>query len=476
MNMVLYGPPGTGKTYHTLNYALAIIENRTLEELALENRLALQQRFAQYSEQGLIYFVTFHQAFSYEDFVEGIKPVTRGKKVVYEIQNGIFKHTSLEAKRNMVETLIQNAPQHQVHIEFNALYDAFLDYLKSDDFNSFSTKDGSQVYLHRVERYGNLSLRKEKSFSTTKVLKRHLKKIYRIFPEVAAIENLDRDLGAIDKDIKASFAWAIFNALKKFEPQFVQSLLKAAQRNKVEDKQIQEFDMHDLSSLAMQHSRKFVLIIDEINRGNIASIFGDLITLIEPDKREGGQEALRLILPYSKTVFCVPPNLHIIGTMNTADRSVEAMDIALRRRFTFVEMKPDPSVIKKEIGKPLPNGIDLEKLLKAINDRITVLLDKDFCIGHSYFLKVKNMADLQRVFAIEIIPLLQEYFFGDYGKIGLVLGKDFVVEKKKNQSEIFANFDHEYKDELSDQAVYEITPMEELHAGAFIRVYDKSYE
>ena len=475
LNLILYGPPGTGKTYHTINYALGIIENRSLEELALEDRAALQQRFAHYSEQGLIYFVTFHQAFSYEDFVEGIKPVTQGKKVVYEIQNGIFKHISLEAKRNMVETLIHYAPQHQIHIEFNALYKAFLEYLESNEFDSFAMPNGSKSYLHRVERYGNISLRREKSFATRKVFRRHLKKMYHAFPSVEAIEN-PKDLVAIHKDIRPPYAWAVFNELKKFEPLFAQQLVAAKESETVKDEEIQEFEIHSLTEMAMEHSQKFVLIIDEINRGNIASIFGDLISLIEPDKREGGGEALRLLLPYSKTIFCVPPNLHIIGTMNTADRSVEAMDIALRRRFTFMEMKPDPSVIKKQHQKTLPNGIDLEKLLTAINDRITLLLDKDFCIGHSYFLKVAHMADLQKVFDIEIIPLLQEYFFGDYGKIGLVLGKDFVVEKEKKQQDIFANFDHEFKGELADNMVYDIRPVEALDASAFIRIYDRDYE
>jgi len=329
-NLILYGPPGTGKTYHTINYALAIIENRSLDELALEKRKDLRQRFMEYSEEGFIHFVTFHQAFSYEDFVEGIKPVTQGKRVTYAIENGIFKHISLEAKREMVENLLETLPQQQLKIDFKALYKAFLKYLKSNEFKGFHSPSGTQLYLHRIERNGNLSIRREKSFRPSVVVRRHLKKLYLHFPDLAVIQNLESEFHAVVKDINAREYWAVFHALKAFEAIFAKNLLEEEEEEAVQDEVIQEFDMQALTGLALKQSRKFVLIIDEINRGNIASIFGDLITLIDPDKREGAPEALRLILPYSKSLFCVPPNLHIVATMNSADRSVEAMDLALR--------------------------------------------------------------------------------------------------------------------------------------------------
>jgi 5-methylcytosine-specific restriction protein B len=168
--------------------------------------------------------------------------------------------------------------------------------------------------------------------------------------------------------------------------------------------------------------KKYVLIIDEINRGNVSSIFGELITLIEKDKRAGCPEELEVILPYSKEPFKVPKNVFIIGTMNTADRSVEALDTALRRRFSFVEMMPDYEVLKEIIIE----GINLSELLKIINDRIEVLLDRDHKIGHSYFINAKTLEDLLNTFKNNIIPLLQEYFYNDYEKIALVLGEGFV--------------------------------------------------
>ena len=324
LNTILYGPPGTGKTFTSVSFALSIIENRTLEELALEDREEVRRRFDQYLSTGQIGFVTFHQAFSYEDFVEGIKPQTLNGQVVYHIESGIFKQLNQAARQ---------------------------------------TPD-----------------------------------------------------------------------------------------------------------------RSFVLLIDEINRGNIAGIFGELITLLEADKREGATEALRLQLPYSKEWFSIPPNLYLVATMNTADRSVESLDMALRRRFHFVEMLPQPEVIGQVAKRPLAAGIDLEQLLRTINQRIEVLLNKDYCIGHTYFLRLETLADLKTVFASRIIPLLQEYFLGDYSKIGLVLGAGFVQSLRPPREKVFADFAHDFAMDLADKQLYTLRPITDLSEIDFIRIYDPTYE
>lgn len=168
----------------------------------------------------------------------------------------------------------------------------------------------------------------------------------------------------------------------------------------------------------------YVLIIDEINRGNVSQIFGELITLLEEDKRLGNEAELKVKMPYSQTKFGVPKNLYIIGTMNTADRSVEALDSALRRRFCFTEMMPRPELLRETII----DGIALSYVLEIINRRIVVLKDREHQIGHSYFINVKDKLSLKGVFKNNIIPLLQEYFYGNYDYIRLVLGDGFVMQ------------------------------------------------
>lgn len=197
-------------------------------------------------------------------------------------------------------------------------------------------------------------------------------------------------------------------------------------------------------------SQNYVMIIDEINRGNVANIFGELISLIEDDKRLGASEELCAELPYSHDIFSVPKNVYIIGTMNTADRSVEALDSALRRRFTFKEMMPKSELVPKEN--------DVRSIFKIINQRIEVLKDREHQIGHSYFMGVKNNEDLKAVFYDKIIPLLQEYFYGDYEKIQLVLGEGFV--KKDSASVKFAGGK---SGDFEVSEVYRIVPKDECN-------------
>ena len=192
----------------------------------------------------------------------------------------------------------------------------------------------------------------------------------------------------------------------------------------------------------------YAIFIDEINRGNVSAIFGELITLIERDKRIGELNEIKVTLPYSKTEFGVPSNLSIVGTMNTADRSVEALDTALRRRFTFDEILPNPSLL----GGIKFNEFSLTDVLHTINERIEVLLDRDHKIGHSYFLQLKSgdLEGLKYVFSDNIVPLLQEYFYHDYEKIALILGEGF-IQIKENRKVSFANFKTIETPEVVDQ-------------------------
>lgn len=234
--------------------------------------------------------------------------------------------------------------------------------------------------------------------------------------------------------------------------------------------------LHDFCGLpSLERARQFdgaphyAVFIDEINRGNVARIFGELITLLEDDKRLGERHEVIVQLPYSKKRFGVPPNLHVIGTMNTADRSIEALDTALRRRFEFRELAPRPELLDFKIE----GDIDPCEMLYAINHRLEKLYDRDHCIGHAYLYALRNDPTLDRlkhVFRNKLIPLLQEYFFGDWGKIGLVLGKDF-VRKREASGRPFAAFDHDDYEALAERTSWELADIDRLSAAAFQRIY-----
>lgn len=469
LNNILQGPPGTGKTYQTVNYALSIIENRSLPELAIEPRKDLRKRFEAYQEEGRIQFITFHQSYAYEDFVEGIKPNTQNGQIQYGIENGIFKQIAIDARRCLIEAMAQLLPQYEIEVEFNQLYRAFLIYLKSDNFNSFATPENRILLLDKVLRFGNLSVRKGKSFSTFTISKNKLKKLYQQVIELAKTPYTAELVRSIIGDVNTNAYWGIFVAFKNFETQLVAKEIEALASEELVKEPI---DLSEISDQVLRHCRKYVLIIDEINRGNIPSIFGELISLIEPDKREGQPEAIHSLLPYSKEVFAVPPNLYILGTMNTSDRSVEAMDIALRRRFNFIEMPPQPALLRPAIEA----GVNLEKLLTTINQRIEILLDKAHLIGHAYFMNVHTLDDLMALFDKKIIPLLQEYFFGDMNKLGLVLGQPFFNKVQSADSQIFGDFDTDFVEDLAYKKVYELKPAADWKESDFIRIYDATYE
>ncbi|EPS5759067.1 McrB family protein, partial [Campylobacter coli] len=208
----------------------------------------------------------------------------------------------------------------------------------------------------------------------------------------------------------------------------------------------------------------YIIIIDEINRGNISKIFGELITLIEPSKRIGEKEELKVRLPYSGDEFGVPKNVYILGTMNTADRSITSLDTALRRRFEFIEMMPD-------VGKLSNNceGVDLQKLLEVINARIEYLLDREKTIGHAFFIGVENLEDLKKVFQNKIIPLLQEYFYNDYALINAVLNDNGILEKQDINSNYLKSITEFIE---SDKVIYKFSDSKDWEGETFIKIYE----
>ena len=466
-NIILYGPTGTGKTYRTINYALAIIEQKPLEVIAQESRRDLRARYEHYMESGYIHFVTFHENFNYQDFVESTRTnVLNGTE---EIQDGIFKQVAIEAKRSIVESLLENVPEEKDQLNFNLLYRAFLEYLKSDKFKAFNQPPDKKIILHKIAQFGHISVRPQNSFSVFTVSKHKLKKLYDHFKEGHQTENLQEEIREVSGSTSPLTLWAVFSELKRFEISYREKVDSENSSLDVDDEKVQEFELNKMKDIANFQSKRHVLILDEINRGDIAKTFGEILSILSSKKREGAQEAQAVILPFSKTYFSIPPNLYLIGTMNIKDSDLAKMDAAMRSRFQFIRLKPRPEVLPTIIENN--KEIDLGKMLFVINRRIHILLGEDHGVGHAYLMNTQNFQHLKMIFFGKILPLLIDYFDGDSEKIGLVLGKDFFHHYQPEHGVMLADFYPEVNEKFHMEKKFLLKPINAVNEDAFINIY-----
>lgn len=478
-NLILHGPPGTGKTYRTKKLAVELIDNTNYGDNE-EDRKEILKRYNHLHEKEQIVFTTFHQSMSYEDFVEGIKPKTKDNQVIYEVEDGIFKKIANKAKGIKGEITSNNSSA----IDFKKV-----NYFKMSvggktrkDIHDWciennyialgygTTNDLSDIIHNSDQRSFREAYEKEyfvkgehSSYSITAIAAFN----YWMQKEDIVLVSLGNHIIDAIGVVKGDYEYKNIDGIPYHHFRKVEWLATNLDADpslfvdkNISQQTIYQFDNSDIKVDYLEQTfskqttteeikKDHVLIIDEINRGNVSAIFGELITLLEPDKRLGQPEAITVKLPYSKTEFGVPHNLHIIGTMNTADRSVEALDTALRRRFEFTEVIPKPELLEKIIFIEDELVFNLKEVLETINNRIEVLIDRDHTIGHSYFITIESgdTIALTDTFNNKVIPLLQEYFYGDYGKIGLVLGNGF-VEQKNNGKIKFAKFSYQNQEDL----------------------------
>ena len=586
LNQIFYGPPGTGKTYHTVSEAVRIVEELSEVEFEAEyaDRGKLKKIFESYVSKGQIAFTTFHQSMGYEDFVEGIKPETVKQsngdtQVTYEVQPGIFKRLSQNAEGYQASRKgIQETTKHsrfanedwekaifykmslgnneeeiyRYCIENNQValgYGQDFDYTDANSYeaiskiikeNNLDTYNAKAINFFKLDmKIGNYVIVPGGSDRFRAIGK--IKSDYHYNPETEIGYNHFREVDWLLKDVDLPISEVYPNkltppAIKKLNQDLIKLSFFEQFRAKKETSEMLIQEDKEISSELVK--RNYVLIIDEINRGNVSQIFGELITLLEEDKRKGNKEELSAVLPYSQEPFGIPNNLYLIGTMNTADRSVEALDTALRRRFTFREMTPQPDLLSPEKamydqwlahegdedrahlaqkGKTLHEfvgfsldeermqriieeleelddtatieeafqhegatltGIHLKQMLTVINDRIEKLLGKDHAIGHAYFMHIYQAEDpvaaLQITFHKSIIPLLQEYFYGDYAKIGLILGDPFVKVKEEQQTYFASSFqaiDEGVREDYERRNIFTLTAMDAWKKEDFMAIY-----
>lgn len=425
LNVILYGPPGTGKTYELRNKYFKLFTDEQVKQTREEYNLTLVKDLAWW---------------------EVISVVMLDLKKAKVIQ--IFEHPLLSAKN---ETSTNKSPR-------NTIWAWLQRHTKMDCKNVNSTIRDEPLYFWKDEN-SEWSIDQDIAKKDTPELFDVLENYKNFSPKIVE---------------EKRYVFTTFHQSYSYED-FVEGIKPVMTDD---DKSINEHIKYEITPGILKQiageainnpNKKYALFIDEINRGNIANIFGELITLIETDKRLGNDQELVAKLPYSKETFGVPSNLYIIGTMNTADRSVEALDTALRRRFCFEELPPLYDL--KEISRNI-DGIKLSDLLKKINQRIEKLLSKDQMIGHSYFININNTGELKFVFQNNIVPLLQEYFYGDTGKIGLVLGQEFFEEfntADNYQDDIFAEFsDRDNYSELIEKRVYHLKNVLSMSDAEFI--------
>ena len=380
-NIMLYGAPGVGKT-HNYKRLITMIEDgnneKTIFDTISKNETTNDfdnSVFEDIKKEKRIEFVTFHQSYSYEDFIEGFRPSEEDEKIVR--QDGIFKIISDKAKKNLENSQI---PKQEYKIDIEELIQKFTNNVQDSLDNEKDFFIDKKIKIESINDRGAFVLGGSIKSNTQ-----------RLTPDIIKRDYSDFKNGNIKsyEDVKPTFEsqrnfhgnaryyFMIYNKIAEFE--------KTLNINSIQ-KQNEE-------------QKNFYIVIDEINRGNISKIFGELITLIEEDKRD----TYEVTLPYSKEKFKIPSNLYIIATMNSTDKSIATIDIALRRRFTFLKMKPNLDLVP-EIAK---------ELFEKINEHISKTINEDYKLGHSYFMKIENEDDLEFVKKYKIQPLLEEYFYGD---------------------------------------------------------------
>ena len=473
-NTILYGPPGTGKTYHAAVYAVAIIENKPLAAVQSENYDDVLERYNAYKDDGLVEFTTFHQSYGYEEFIEGIRPVMNSdaddrNEVEYEIASGVFKAFCEKAAMPVLrgdedygfnsdpiiwkvsldgtgENKVRSECMEKGHIRLG--WDSYGENVTSETEFQYGGKQILNAFINRM-RIGDIVL---SCFSATTIdAIGVVTGEYEWHDEYERLKRL-RTVRWLVKGIREDIT-QINNGSSM--------TLSTVYRLNI--------SLNDVVDLLRKHKTapsyidapktNHVFIIDEINRGNISKVFGELITLIEPSKRLGQPEGIAARLPYSNRLFGVPDNVYLIGTMNTADRSIATIDTALRRRFQFKEMQPDPDVLA---GISVED-ISIRDMLIRMNQKISALYDREHTIGHAYFIPLKaspTIDALAAIFEHNILPLLQEYFYDDYEKIRLVLGDNnkpdeadqFIVAKSIDYADLFGASDMD----MDNGFIYEI--------------------
>ncbi|MDR3533418.1 MAG: winged helix-turn-helix domain-containing protein [Rhodopila sp.] len=450
-NLILYGPPGTGKTFSTILEAV-----RLCGRPVTGDRLEVKRSYDALVEAGQIAFVTFHQSYSYEDFVEGLRPPTGDEdgedqsSLRLRPRRGIFREISALAEqarktagrvggfdlgrrqvfkmslgRAGVEDYIFDAAIEGNYVVLgwggdvdwsDPRYDGDVGYYAIlDTWNQ--VEPGTSGYSGNISQLWRFrSSMREGDLVIVSWGNSHFRAIgeitssYRYEPTETREYNHRRSVRWLLVPDEPLPVDSIYNkpfTMRSCYPLNDALLKREALARLLPGDAVEKHAGPD----------QFVLIIDEINRANISKVFGELITLLEPDKRIGAKNELKVKLPYSGDTFGVPFNLHIVGTMNTADRSIALLDTALRRRFAFRELTPDPKFLPEEV-----NNVPLRAMLDYINERIEYLFDREHQIGHAYFIECQDKEAIDFVMRTKIIPLLTEYFYEDWAKVALVLG------------------------------------------------------
>ena len=459
LNQILYGPPGTGKTYklskimdkftQNLNVKSSDDTDALYEMLKIENYTWYQVAAAILYDAAISNInggwlklnngIANHTLFKLKSIKSGSKTPTQ------TISSDLLFHTKIDCEyvktqERRVPFIFEKNEKSEWHVDAKILND--------------ECPEAIELY----EKYKNIKEQKVGTSYTKenfKFITFHQSYGYEEFVEgIKPVFDDENEDGDITYEIsKGIFYQCCENAL-----------LLSDYKGKLRD--FCDLPKDERQKFFNENTPKYAIFIDEINRGNISKIFGELITLIEPSKRLGADNEIIIELPYSKEKFGVPSNLYIIGTMNTADRSIALMDTALRRRFEFVEMMPEYDTLNETIIE----GINVGEMLKTINERIEYLYDRDHTIGHAYFIDVSDLKTLANVFKNKILPLLQEYFYDDWEKIRLVLGDSQFIKEKKPAKVLFKSG----TDYIDDKILYEIDKEAFYDEQNYLKIYNST--